>query len=149
MDIDVELVTKIISEKLAPAVEAEGRRIEDNLQASYVAFQQDVRREVELHHSENRLRFQFQDATLARVEATNSRIEQQAIDNGDLTRTLIGEVREFAGKREGIQATEDKFEKRANEKREKRSTWFKWLVTAAASTGVLKWLSDHFHWGGK
>lgn len=164
-EVDVSVVKKIILEEIGPALEEKAREIMVAVNAQVFAFQEQIRTEVMHHHAENRIRMQEIDRQASKAVDQNelilSRIESQessiARSEGRMdslnssVKELIGEVRSWAGRRQGETEASARYESRASEVKDRNMNVFRWFITLLTSSGILAWLSKHFHlhWGGK
>lgn len=167
---EIKLVRQIIAEELGPALDVRFQEIEDSLIASNTAFQQqiraeyqDVRIEVRQDHAENRTRIQEVDRqatkAVAQTEVILSRLDKQDeanVTTQNLILSLIGEVRSWAGRREGEAEADAHFQARLKDDqdkeekgREKRMNIIKWIIGLASSGGLWTWISKHYHHAGK
>lgn len=167
---EIQLVRRIVAEELGPALDERFKEIEDSLIASNTAFQQQVRAdgqqvriEVRQDHAENRIRLQEVDRqatkAVAQTEIIIDRLDKQDEANvatQNLIVSLIGEVRSWAGRREGQAEADAHFQEllkddhdKTEKARGKIILFLKWVVGLASSGGLWTWISKHYHHGGK
>lgn len=167
---EIKLVRRIVAEELGPALDVRFQEIENSLIASNTAFQQqvrseyqDVRIEVRQDHAENRTRIQEVDRqatkAVAQTEIIIGRLDKQDeanVTTQNLIVTLIGEVRSWAGRREGeaeaganFQAMMREDQDKTEKTRGKIILFLKWVIGLASSGGVWTWVSKHYHHTGK
>jgi hypothetical protein len=153
-------IVPALKEELASEVSRLESKLNVSLAARHDAFEQEVRNEVNRHHSENRVRLQSIDEKAetngliaaeirAKVdlmfgtsgtEGSMGRIETKIDRFQDSMTSLIGEVRGWAGERKGAHDAEDK----SNKLRDSRMTAIKWIIGIGAPVAALfKWLQTH------
>lgn len=134
------------------------------MNARALAFEQQIERRVEQRHTETRTRLTdnyrmsvkaASEATSARetVEAHTARAETRIDGLSAEIRSLVGEVRGWAGQRQGEAAAQDRFtaavESEATRKQVRRDRWMKgvsWAVgVGGAAPALWKVISAHIH----
>lgn len=167
---EIQLVRRIVAEELGPVLDERFKEIEDSLIASNTAFQQQIRTdqqqvriEVRQDHAENRTRLQEVDRqatkAVAQTEIIIGRLDKQDeanVTTQNLIVTLIGEVRSWAGRREGEAEADAHFQAlikgnqdETDKVHEKRMNVLKWIIGLASSGGLWTWISKHYHHSGK
>jgi hypothetical protein len=172
-DIDVDMVRSLIAEQLEPALAERCKAMEATMLANVTEFQERIQTEVRRDHAENRTRLNdnYEAATSAAVssaraaaEATVARETVQEHAASTMARfdglqcevrILVGEVRGWAGRREGESAEQRRYAdaveaevERKAKRRERIKSTITWLIGLGGPAGVLgKLVWNHMHHG--
>lgn len=131
LDSEIDRVVDAVMLRLEPELETRFQKEREAVEARF----EDVEKQRDHQHSENRARFQLVDGTTVRIETKVDRLSEGIME-------LLGEVREIVGHSKGVKESEEKLEKA----KEDRRNALKWIVGLVAGSGIIRWLQSHFHW---